>query len=189
MLRRRGSVFAIVRPQLDFPKISGLETVISGIYIDCVPSPGGELVNRFRGTGMEDADLIDYEQGGFEVRLNSSATKVSAGTPVIYRGVRVGKITRKTLMNGGAGVQLTASIRSEYASLLRENTRFWNTGGVKISGGLINLNVQSSAFEGKGLGGVEFSTPSGDAAGNPVKEGFQYDLYNTPKKEWLNWVP
>jgi len=189
MLRRRGSIFAIVRPQVDFPKISGLETVISGIYIDCVPSPGGEFVSRFRGTGMEDADLIDYEQGGFEVYLNAPATKISAGTSVLYRGVRVGKITRKTLMKGGTGVQLTASIRNEYASLLRENTRFWNTGGVKISGGLINLNVQSSAFESKGLSGVEFSTPSGDAAGNPVKEGYQYDLYSTPKKEWLNWNP
>ena len=66
----------------------------------------------------------------------------------------MGKITRKTLMKGGTGVQLTASIRNEYASLLREKTRFWNTGGVKISGGLINLNVQSSAFESKGLSGV-----------------------------------
>jgi hypothetical protein len=51
------------------------------------------------------------------------------------------------------------------------------------------LNVQSSVLESKGLGGgVEFSTPSGDAAGAQVKEGYHYDLYDSPKKEWLQWA-
>ena len=107
---------------------------------------------------------------------------------MIYRGVIVGKITKKDLAPGGGAVKLTASLKPQYSSLLRENSRFWNAGGVKISGGLISLNVQSSVLESKGLGGVEFSTPSGDGAGAPIKEGHQYDLYESPKKEWLQWA-
>lgn len=188
-LKRRGSVYSIVKPQLELQKVSGLETIVSGIYIDCIPGPGGAMADRFSGTSQEDIDLIEYELGGFEVTLRSSSTKISAGTPVLYRGVRVGKITRKELAKGGGGVNLTASIKQEYASLLRENTRFWNAGGVKISGGLIQLNVQASALEGKGLGGVEFSTPSGDAAGAPVKERHSYQLFDSPRREWLLWAP
>jgi hypothetical protein len=86
-------------------------------------------------------------------------------------------------------VVLTTSIRNEYASLLRENTRFWNISGVRISGGLINLNVQAGAFESRGLGGVEFATPTGTAGGEAVKPGHTYDLYDSPKKEWLLWTP
>jgi paraquat-inducible protein B len=132
--------------------------------------------------------MIDYQEEGFEVILTASSSKIGVGTPVIYRGVRVGKITRKDLTPGGAGVRLTASVKRRYVSLLRENSRFWNAGGVKISGGLISLNVQSSVLEAKGLGGVEFSTPSDNAAGAQVKEGHRYDLYDAPKKEWLQWA-
>jgi len=130
---------------------------------------------------------VDYQEGGFEVILITASTKISIGTPVIYRGVVVGKITRKDLAPGGSGVRLTASVKTRYSSLLHENSRFWNAGGVKISGGLISLNVQSSLLESKGLGGVEFSTPSDDASA-PVKEGYRYDLYDSPKKEWLQWA-
>ena len=132
--------------------------------------------------------MIDYQDEGFEVTLTTAASKIGVGTPVIYRGVRVGKITKKDLVTGGSGVRLTASVKQRYASLLRENSHFWNSGGVKISGGLISLNVQSSVLESKGLGGVEFSTPAGDAAGAQVKEGHSYDLYDSPKREWLQWA-
>lgn len=188
MLKRKGSVFSIVRPSVDVPKVSGLETLVSGIYIDCIPGAKGPEASRFNGVSQEEAELIDYQDEGFEVILTTSASKIGIGTPVIYRGVRVGKITRKDLAEGGSVVRLTASVKHRYASLLRENSRFWNAGGVKISGGLISLNVQSSVLESKGLGGVEFSTPSGDAAGAQVKEGYRYDLYESPRKEWLQWA-
>ena len=187
MLRRKGSTFSIVRPSFQLPKVSGLETLVSGIYIDCIPGPKGPESSRFEGISQEDAELVDYQEGGFEVILTTAATKISIGTPVIYRGVVVGKITRKDLASGGSGVRLTASVKTRYSSLLRENSRFWNAGGVKISGGLISLNVQSSLLESKGLGGVEFSTPSDDASA-AVKEGYHYDLYDSPRKEWLQWA-
>lgn len=188
ILRRRGSVFSIMRPVLELQKVSGLETLVSGIYIDCIPGGKGPETSRFDGISQEDAEQIDFQDEGFEVTLIAASSKIGVGTPVIYRGVRVGKITRKDLTQGGSGVRLTASVKRRYVSLLHENSRFWNAGGVKISGGLISLNVQSSVLEGKGLGGVEFSTPSGDAAGAQVKEGHRYDLYDSPKKEWLQWA-
>jgi paraquat-inducible protein B len=188
-LRRKGSTFSIIRPSLELQKVSGLETLVSGIYIDCIPGTGGAVADRFRGTAQEDADLIEYEEGGFDVVLQSASTKIMPGTSIMYRGVRVGKIISKELMANGQRVNLKASIRKQYAPLLRENTRFWNAGGVKISGGLISLNVQASAFESRALSGVEFSTPEGPAMGAPVKSGHLYELYETPKKDWLNWSP
>jgi paraquat-inducible protein B len=153
-----------------------------------MPGTKGTESSKFQGISQEDAELIDYQEGGFDVVLIAPSSKIGVSTPVIYRGVIVGKITKKDLVPGGSAVRLTVSLRPRYASLLRENSRFWNAGSVKISGGLISLNVQSSVLESKGLGGVEFSTPSGDAAGAPVKEGYQYDLYDSPRKEWLQWA-
>jgi paraquat-inducible protein B len=188
MLRRKGSIFSIMRPVIELQKVSGLETLVSGIYIDCIPGEKGPMVSRFHGSSQDEAELIDYQDDSFDVILAASASKIGVGTPVIYRGVPIGKITRKDLAPGGSGVRLTASIKHRHASLLHENSHFWNAGGVRISGGLISLNVQSSVLESKGLGGVEFSTPAGDAAGAQVKEGHAYDLYDSPKKEWLQWA-
>ena len=188
-LRRRGSVFSIVRPQIELQKISGLETLVSGIYIDCIPGQGGDLAGKFLGSNQAEADLLEDAAGTFEIRLTSPSTKISPGTPILYRGLKVGVITRKALGKNGSSVVLTTSIRNEYAPLLRENTRFWNISGVKISGGLISLNVQASAFESRGLGGVEFATPAGPAGGETVKPGHAYDLYDSPRKEWLLWTP
>jgi paraquat-inducible protein B len=188
-LRARGAVFSIVRPRIELQKVSGLETIVSGVYIECIPGSGGSLLGKFRGTDQEDANLLGESIGKFEVRLTSASCKLSPGTPVLYRGLKVGTIIRKGLSKDGTGVLLTASIDNQYAGLLRENTRFWNISGVKISGGLINLNVQATAFESKGLGGVEFATPAGDAGGEPVEKGHTFELYDSPRKEWLLWTP
>jgi paraquat-inducible protein B len=188
LLRRKGSLFSVVRPTLSLQKFSGIESLVSGVYIDCNPGPKGPESSRFSGINQEDSEMIDYQKDGFEVVLVAPSSKIGVSTPVIYRGVIVGKITRKDLAPGGGSVRLTASIKPRYASLLRQNSRFWNAASMKISGGLISLNVQSSVLESKGLGGVEFSTPSGDAAGGAIKEGYQFDLYDSPKKEWLQWA-
>jgi len=189
MLRRKGSLFSILRPNISLQKVTGLETLVSGIYIDCIPGSGGGVVEKFRGSNQTEADLLEDAVGSFEVKLISPSTKIIAGTSILYRGLKVGVITRKALSKDGSSVVLTTSIRNEYASLLRENTRFWNISGVRISGGLINLNVQAGAFESRGLGGVEFATPTGTAGGEAVKPGHTYDLYDSPKKEWLLWTP
>jgi len=188
-LRRKGSVFSIVRPEIELQKVSGLETIVSGIYIDCVPGSGEGLQKKFHGLNQDDVFLSADSIGNFEIKLTSPSTKLTPGTQILYRGMKVGIITRKTLDKAGNNVILTASIGKDYASLLRENTRFWNISGVKISGGLINLNVQASALEGKGLGGIEFATPPGDEEGGSIKSGHIFPLYNGPKKEWLDWLP
>jgi hypothetical protein len=36
---------------------------------------------------------------------------------------------------------------------------------------------------------VEFATPEGSAMGDPIKPGHIYEIYDTPKKDWLNWLP
>ena len=60
---------------------------------------------------------------------------------------------------------------------------------MKISGAIISLNVRAPALESKALACIEFSTPEGADAGESVKPGHVYELYDSPKKEWLKWIP
>jgi len=188
-LRRKGSTFSIIRPSITLQKVSGLETLVSGIYIDCIPGQKGPSEDRFSGITQEQAELSRFGDSGFKVILQSSSTKMIEGSQVHYRGITVGRVVKKALSSNGENVNLTLMIDSKYAPLLRENTRFWDSNGVKISGGLINLNVSAPAIESSVLGIIEFATPQGTEMGDPVKPGHVYALNKGPKKEWMEWLP
>ena len=188
-LRRKGTVFSVIRPAISLQKISGLETLVSGIYIDCIPGSGGPEMSRFQGMTQDQAELIQPGDPGFRVVVQSPSTKIAVGSEVHYRGLVVGRVVKKGLSSSGDNVNLSLSIDTQYAALLHENTRFWDSSGVKISGAIISLNVRAPALESKALACIEFSTPEGADAGESVKPGHVYELYDSPKKEWLKWIP
>ncbi len=188
-LRSRGSVFSVTRPVISLQKVSGLETLVSGIYIDCIPGANGPAMERFKGISQEQAALIQPGDPGFRVVLNSPSTKIGVGSEVHYRGITVGRVIKKALSSDGQNISLTLTIDNQYAPLLHENSRFWDSSGVNISGGLISLNVRAPALESNALSCIDFATPEGVAMGDPVKPGHVYSLFNSPKKDWLQWMP
>jgi paraquat-inducible protein B len=188
-LRRSGSIFTVIRPTLTIQKVTGLETLVSGIYIDCIPNSGGSISSHFHGTPQEEADLRASLDSGFEVVVQTPSTKIGPGANVLYRGVVVGKVVKKSLSPDGRSVNLFALVDQTYAPLLRENSKFWNAGGISISGGIISLKVQAPAFESRALEGIQFATPEGPAMGQEVTPGHVYELNDSPRKEWLQWSP
>ena len=190
LLRRKGSIFSITRPSIELPKITGLETIFSGVYIECIPGQGGGKADRFLGLAQQTLDALGNSEPGMEIVLKAPTSKISNGTGIVYRGVQVGVVLKKILSADGRSVSLLASIQRQYAPLLRENTKFWNISGVRISGGLISLNVQSAGRDSTVFSGIQFATPeSPDQMGPRVKSGHVYELNDAPRKEWLQWAP
>jgi paraquat-inducible protein B len=188
-LRSKGSVFSVTRPVISLQKVSGLETLVSGIYIDCIPGAKGPAVDRFKGVTQEQAALIQPGDPGFRVVLNSPSTKIGVGSEVRYRGITVGRVIKKALSPDGQNISLTLTIDNQYAPLLHVHSRFWDSSGVNISGGLISLNVRAPALESSALTCIDFATPEGVAMGDPVQPGHVYTLFSSPKKDWLQWMP
>ncbi len=188
-LRREGSAFSIVRLNLSLNGVSGLETLVSGVYVECVPAATGPLADRFTGVSLAKAEAETDEESGFEVVVIAPHTNVPEGAPVTYRGLTVGKIVRKVLAADGREVGLRVVIDDEYASLLRENTKFWDAGGVKISLGPLSFKVQTTTLDTLARTGIAFATPDNPFMGPPVKRGHEYQLHGSPRREWLRWAP
>ncbi len=186
-LRREGSDFSIVRLNVSLNGVSGLETLVSGIYIECVPSEGGKLTDTFRGVSPAKAEFQQEEERGFEVVVTTSQTNISVDAPVSYRGLVVGKVGRKVLASDGRSVGLSVIIEKPYDRLIRENTKFWDSGGVKVSLGFLAIKVQSASLDALAHGGISFATP--DAMGTPVRRGHEFPLFPEPRREWLRWAP
>jgi len=189
-LRGEGSAFSIVRLDVSINGVSGLETVVSGIYIECIPGgKGGRLAENFVGVSANKAAFKVQEEHGLEVVVTAGQSNIGVGAPVSYRGLIVGKVGRKVLSDDGKRVGLSVIIKSPYDGLIRENTKFWDASGLKISLGFFSLKMQAGSLDSLALGGLAFATPDNPDMGAPVKPGHEFDLNPGSRPEWLRWSP
>jgi len=188
-LRREGSAFSIVRLDVSLDGVSGLETLLSGVYIDCVPSGEGPLAESFSGVPLTTAIFEEEEETGLEVVVTASQTNISVDAPVTYRGLTVGKVARKVLSADGGKVGLCVVINPPYTSLIRENTQFWNAGGIKVSLGFFSIKVKSASLDALAHGELAFATPEEPEMGPAASRGHEFELNSAPRREWLRWAP
>jgi paraquat-inducible protein B len=184
-LRREGSIFSVVRPNISLQGITGLETLVSGVYIECTPGTSKKLLDSF--VGISSADSEDLPPGGLQLRLTAPSTPINAGAAVLYRGIGVGRVTGKKLAPNGAEVLLEVSIAEAYSHLVRSNSVFWDASGLKASVGFLKFRIQTETVMAPD-GRIAFSTPE-KSPGAAAKNGDTFQLFASPKPEWPNWNP
>ncbi|WP_424986470.1 MlaD family protein [Microbulbifer sp. S227A] len=167
--------FWVVRPEVSAEGVSGLSTVLSGVYIDSSwENTGGAEVTSF--VGLENRPLIDLNEKGTRVTLRvSDGTVISGGVPVFYRGIRVGRTETPRLDKAGSAVLIDAMIEAPYDKYLTTATRFWDNSGFAVSLGASGLKLDVGSFATLISGGVSFNTFF--SGGRPVTQGQVYDLY------------
>lgn len=170
-LRRKGTQFAIVRPEISLQGVHGLESLVSGIYFVCVAGSGDGYAQSFTVTTTTSPQLL--EDTGFEIYLLSEATPIDVGAPVLYNETPVGEITQKNLSSDGRQIRLTARINESHRSLVRENSSFWNASSVEARVGFLKIQIKAPSVVAPS-GRVAFFTPDTGAAA--VKEGAEFDL-------------
>jgi paraquat-inducible protein B len=176
-LLRNGTNFWVVRPRVTTTELSGLATLITGAYLELDPGPPvGPEVNHF--TGLETPPRTSRDVPGLRIILTADeAGSLVAGSPIYYRGFEVGRIENRQLDKELQKVTYDAFIREEYSSLVRENTRFWNTSGIDISAGADGIKVRTPSFQAMVAGGATFSEVSGLDPGRPVEDGRIFTLF------------
>jgi paraquat-inducible protein B len=177
-----GAVFWIVRPQVGFGSVTGLNTVLSGPEIEVRPG-SGEAKRQF--VGRDNAPL---EQNGFRLVLRAERPKsLRQNSPVYYRGIEVGNVQKIDIGPNAASADVTILVQSRYAPLIREGSAFWDTSGLTVRGGLLKgLEVDFESLRSLATGGIEFASPPNSPR---AKAGTVFFLYDEPKKEWLAWQP
>ncbi len=176
-LLRKDTNFWVVRPRVSATDISGLGTLITGAYIELDPGPaGGEEVHHFN--GLETPLPTNRDILGRRLVLTAEqAGSLTAGSPIYHRGFEVGRIESRKLDPEGLQVIYQAFVTDEYSSLVKENTRFWNTSGIDISAGADGFKVRTPSFQAMVSGGAAFGVPEGVAPGPPARDGATFTLF------------
>lgn len=182
-----GSKFWMVTPKVDIQGVSGLETIFSGSYIAVDPGPrNGSRELFFKGQMQPGpGDSLENTVPFYLVGKNLGA--ISAGDPVLFRGVKVGFVSKAGFDRSAQSVLVQINVESRYRRLVRSNTAFWPKMGVQAKLGLFNSELKISALESLLRGGVEFSTP--DQAGPMAKALSQFVLNINAPKNWEKWNP
>lgn len=168
--------FWVVHPEVTAEGVSGLSTVLSGVYIEgSWDKTPGKPQSYFKGLARR--PLVDQhtEDGTWVTLLTTDGSVMGAGSPVFYRGVKVGQAQAPELNATGSGVEIRAFIRAPHDKLLTTATRFWNTSGFDVSFGPEGLKLDVKSLASLINGGVAFNTFF--SGGDPVGTDQNFDLY------------
>jgi paraquat-inducible protein B len=187
-IAREGAIFWIVRPQLGFGNITGLNTVLTGPEIHVLPGKTPDAPAKEEFVGL-DAAPVGLEAQGLKIVLRAERPRsIKPNTPVHYRGVEVGMVQKVDLGPNSLSADIHVLIFQRYATLVRQGSSFWDTSGIDVKASLLKgfeLNIES--LRTIVTGGIEFATPSEKAP--RAKPGTVFFLHDKAKEEWLSWLP
>ena len=168
--------FWIVRPRVSAEGISGLGTLVSGVFIEMNPSRGSPQTEF---TGLEEPPVLQPDVPGHSFKLHASQlSSLNQGSAIFYRGLSVGEILGYTLNQKTEKIDIYAFVRAPYDRLIHPETRFWNASGVDVSLGAQGVHMVASSWQQLLSGGVEFTTPSRYMNDAPSPAGAQFRLYD-----------
>ncbi|MFV2057864.1 MAG: intermembrane transport protein PqiB [Thiohalomonadales bacterium] len=152
--------FWVVKPRLDASGISGLETLMSGAYIELDPGKPGESKVTSEFIGLEEPPGIESDVAGTRYRLMAAKLgSVSTGSVVLYRQTVVGKVIHTRLTNDHRNVEVDIFINSPHDSFVKPYSNFWNVSGVKVDVGTNGVKLNVESLSSLLMGGIAFETP------------------------------
>ena len=167
--------FWVVRPQVTAQGVSGLDTVLSGVFIEGLwdSEPGG-LQSRFE--GLADAPLRRMDRSGLLLTLRAAGkATLTEGAPIIYQGITVGQIGKTAITEDGSTSEAEVIIYGPHDRLIDSATRFWDTSGFSFTLGPGGAALDFSSLASLISGGATFATMV--SGGTPLEQGAIMTLY------------
>jgi paraquat-inducible protein B len=174
---KEGTHFWVVRPRLSLTSLSGLETLVSGNYIEMDPGPGPAAERRF--TGLEQPPVVRSDEPGTSyVVTTEKLGSISSGSPVFSRGIVVGEVIDYKFDGAQPRIPVRLFVKKPYDALVHDGTQFWNASGISVDAGAGGLKVQIESLEAVLAGGIAFETPEAAVLGEPAKADTTFPLYD-----------
>jgi paraquat-inducible protein B len=153
-LLKADTQFWIVRPRIGVGSVSGLDTLLSGMYIGLKTGTATRLEREF--VGLENPPALSHGPRGRELQLHAArAGSLGIGAPVYFRQFQVGRVIDENLLPDGS-TRVTVFVEAPYDGFVKPETRFWNASGIDVRLGADGLNVQTESLAAVLAGGLAF---------------------------------
>jgi paraquat-inducible protein B len=177
-LLREDTRFWVVTARVGVDRISGLDTLLSGAYIQMAPGEGKEGRRHF--VALEQPPQTPAGAPGLRLQLTSDrASSVSAGDMVLYKGYKVGRVESMRFDPTDRLVHYEIFIDAPYHELVTSGVRFWDVSGVSLSADASGFKLETGSMDTILFGGVSFGLPEGVSAGEAVEQHTTFQLYKS----------
>lgn len=168
--------FWVVRPRIGSAGISGLGTLVSGVYIGVDAGTSTTAHTRF--IGLEAPPFVLRGEPGRSFALQASDLgSLDVGSPVYYRRTPVGRVVGYALDTQRDRLSVQVFVQSPYDQLVNARTRFWNASGVNLALDAGGLTLNTTSLVSILAGGIAFERGPADAP--PAADGATFALYPT----------
>lgn len=166
----------VVKPRIGLEGISGLNTVISGAYIQLQPGKSLEETDQF--TVLDQPPISLNGAKGVHVNLiGKVGNSLRVGDPVTYQGLRVGRVVSASFDPKQRQMQHELFIEHPYDVLVTDNTRFWTSVGIDVKLDAEGFKASVPTVESLIAGGVSFGHADDRPMGNPVRSETTFELF------------
>lgn len=167
--------FWVVQPEFSASGISGLDTVLSGVFIegswDSTIGPPQTVFN-----GLPRAPLYQPGKPGLQIALRSlPGGTLSADTPILFRGIEIGRVGPARISPEGNFAIAEAVIYEPHGRLITPTTRFWDASGFSFSIGTGGAEIDFTSVASLLGGGITFDTFV--SGGEPVGDGSVFEVF------------
>jgi paraquat-inducible protein B len=174
-LLKTDTQFWIVRPRIGVGSVSGLGTLLSGVYIGM--KTGAATVRERQFVGLENPPALSHGPRGRELQLHAArAGSLAIGAPVYFRQFQVGRVIDENLLGDGS-TRVTVFVEAPYDGFVKPVTRFWNASGIDVKLGADGLNVQTESLAAVIAGGVAFDDGPSEVLPTGVATSDDFTLY------------
>jgi len=169
----------VERPRYSAAGLSGLNTLVSGNYIQFLPGVSKKTQRTY--TGLENPPPTPPGVPGVRFKLVADqAGGLGIGTPIIYKGINVGKLESRTFHTEPAQVEFDGFIEAAYASLVNQKTRFYNSGGLDLKIGAEGVQMRVESLESLLTSSVTFTDPDpNEQHVKSISDGQKFVLYGS----------
>jgi paraquat-inducible protein B len=172
-----GTQFWVVSPRLGAGGVSGLGTLLSGVYIAVDPQPGAAATEF---VGLAEPPLITSSTPGRHYTLRATTRgSISRGTAVYFRGIEVGQVVDYALADDNQSLDIQVFVRAPHDQLVQDDSRFWNASGIRVSMSANGVQVATESVQALLSGGIAFDTPMRAAPPRPSAEDTVFTLYDS----------
>lgn len=168
-----GTRFWLVKPQISLSGVKGLDTLLSGYYIELQPGQGKERLSFV--ADNEPAPPLKDRQGLYLSLLADSAQSIQRGAKVYYRQIEVGEVINFGLTDNAEQIRIELFIEPAYSHLITDSTRFWNASGISLKANLSRVDLRFGSLAAIIAGGISFYTPPDDES--VLTPGHEFPLF------------
>ena len=190
-ITREGNKFWKVEPKISITEVSGLNTIVSGIYIAVMPAvkTKDELYSlpfqdHFIALSSPPVDVFDP---GLSIVVSTrDLGDMAIGAPVLYNKQAIGKVEDKKLSADKQSVDLYLRINAKYMELVHSKSVFYKADALEVKASLSGFKMNIGSFASFIAGGIVMYNDEESLESSLAVERTHFSLYGNYEEVMLS---